>query len=80
MNIMTYTTFYVQNTMIENFVLLKMLFQWGCVCHMVFENFCSCVLQSSVKGLQMGGLDIISVTDSTRVSENPPRPRKRRRL
>uniref|UniRef100_A0A1B6G247 28S ribosomal protein S11, mitochondrial n=1 Tax=Cuerna arida TaxID=1464854 RepID=A0A1B6G247_9HEMI len=35
---------------------------------------------SSIKGLQMGGLDIISVTDSTRVSENPPRPRKRRRL
>ncbi|XP_021925188.1 28S ribosomal protein S11, mitochondrial isoform X2 [Zootermopsis nevadensis] len=35
---------------------------------------------AAIKGLQMGGLDIISVTDSTRVSWNPPRPRKRRRL
>jgi len=28
----------------------------------------------------MGGLDIISVTDKTPVSWNPPRPRKRRKL
>ncbi|XP_034831171.1 small ribosomal subunit protein uS11m [Maniola hyperantus] len=35
---------------------------------------------SAVKGLQMGGLQIISVTDNTRVSWNPPRPRKARRL
>lgn len=35
---------------------------------------------SAIKGLQMGGLDIISVTDKTPVSWNPPRPRKRRKL
>ncbi|XP_045446850.1 30S ribosomal protein S11 [Melitaea cinxia] len=35
---------------------------------------------SAVKGLQMGGLQIVSVTDNTRVSWNPPRPRKARRL
>ncbi|XP_049876428.1 28S ribosomal protein S11, mitochondrial [Pectinophora gossypiella] len=35
---------------------------------------------SAVKGLQMGGLDIVSVTDNTPVSWNPPRPRKARRL
>ncbi|XP_023723633.1 28S ribosomal protein S11, mitochondrial isoform X2 [Cryptotermes secundus] len=35
---------------------------------------------SAIKGLQMGGMDIISVTDSTPVSWNPPRPRKRRKL
>ncbi|XP_045779353.1 28S ribosomal protein S11, mitochondrial [Maniola jurtina] len=35
---------------------------------------------SAVKGLQMGGLLIISITDNTRVSWNPPRPRKARRL
>lgn len=46
------------------------------VIYCLFQN----VLQSSVKGLEMAGLDIISVTDSTRVSDNPPRPRKRRRL
>ncbi|CAH2049900.1 unnamed protein product, partial [Iphiclides podalirius] len=35
---------------------------------------------SAVKGLQMGGLDIVSVTDNTHVSWNPPRPRKAKRL
>ncbi|CAG2056811.1 unnamed protein product [Timema podura] len=35
---------------------------------------------SAIKGLQMGGLNIISITDSTPVSWNPPRARKRRRL
>lgn len=35
---------------------------------------------SSVKGLQMGGLNIVSITDATRVSDNPPRPRKARRV
>uniref|UniRef100_A0A1B6CKB1 28S ribosomal protein S11, mitochondrial n=1 Tax=Clastoptera arizonana TaxID=38151 RepID=A0A1B6CKB1_9HEMI len=35
---------------------------------------------SSIKGLQMGGLEIISITDSTPVSWNPPRPRKQRTL
>ncbi|VVD02481.1 28S ribosomal protein S11, mitochondrial [Leptidea sinapis] len=35
---------------------------------------------SAVKGLQMGGLQIVSVTDATHVSWNPPRPRKARRL
>ncbi|GAB0093799.1 Ribosomal protein S11 [Sergentomyia squamirostris] len=35
---------------------------------------------SAIKGLQMGGLDIVSVTDGTLVSWNPPRARKQRRL
>ncbi|XP_018568531.1 uncharacterized protein LOC108908863 [Anoplophora glabripennis] len=35
---------------------------------------------SAIKGLQMSGLDIISITDSTRVSWNPPRPRKQKKL
>lgn len=35
---------------------------------------------SSIKGLQMAGLNIVSVTDATPVSDNPPRPRKARRL
>jgi len=35
---------------------------------------------SSVKGLQMAGMEIISVTDSTRISDHPPRPKKQRRL
>ncbi|XP_014487376.1 PREDICTED: 30S ribosomal protein S11 [Dinoponera quadriceps] len=35
---------------------------------------------SSIKGLSMTGLNIISITDDTRVSPNPPRPRKPRRI
>ncbi|XP_013191998.1 small ribosomal subunit protein uS11m [Amyelois transitella] len=35
---------------------------------------------AAVKGLQMGGLQVISITDNTLVSWNPPRPRKARRL
>lgn len=35
---------------------------------------------SAIKGLQMGGLNIVSITDATRVSDNPPRPRKARRV
>ncbi|KAG8223003.1 hypothetical protein J437_LFUL000711 [Ladona fulva] len=35
---------------------------------------------SAIKGLQMGGLNIISITDNTRVSWNPPRPRKQKTL
>lgn len=35
---------------------------------------------SSIKGFQMAGLNIISITDATRVSWNPQRPRKRRRV
>ncbi|KAK4884840.1 hypothetical protein RN001_001111 [Aquatica leii] len=35
---------------------------------------------SAIKGLQMAGLNIVSITDSTRVSWNPPRPRKQRKL
>ncbi|GLV36193.1 mitochondrial ribosomal protein S11 [Carabus blaptoides fortunei] len=35
---------------------------------------------SAIKGLQMSGLNIISVTDSTPVSWDPPRPRKVRKL
>lgn len=37
-------------------------------------------LQSAIKGLQMGGLNIVSITDNTPVSWNPPRPRKQRSL
>ncbi|XP_077988498.1 small ribosomal subunit protein uS11-like [Glandiceps talaboti] len=36
--------------------------------------------QSSIKGLQMGGLDIVSITDNTPVPDNGCRPRKARRL
>ncbi|KAF7278835.1 mitochondrial ribosomal protein S11 [Rhynchophorus ferrugineus] len=35
---------------------------------------------SAIKGLQMSGLNIVSITDNTRVSWNPPRPRKQRKL
>jgi len=35
---------------------------------------------SSIKGLQMAGLKIVSLTDATPISFNPPRPRKARRL
>nr|CAI5857558.1 unnamed protein product [Callosobruchus analis] len=35
---------------------------------------------AAIKGLQMSGLDIVSITDSTRVSWNPPRPRKQKKL
>lgn len=35
---------------------------------------------SAIKGLQMGGLNIVSITDMTRVSTNPPRSRKQRKL
>ncbi|XP_033120662.1 28S ribosomal protein S11, mitochondrial-like isoform X2 [Anneissia japonica] len=36
--------------------------------------------QASIKGLQMGGLEIISITDNTPVPHNGCRPRKARRL
>uniref|UniRef100_A0A1I8QBU2 Ribosomal protein S11 n=1 Tax=Stomoxys calcitrans TaxID=35570 RepID=A0A1I8QBU2_STOCA len=35
---------------------------------------------SAIKGLQMSGLNIISITDNTPVSWNPPRARKQRSL
>ncbi|XP_046999861.1 28S ribosomal protein S11, mitochondrial [Schistocerca americana] len=35
---------------------------------------------AAIKGLQMGGMDIVSITDSTPVSWNPPRPRKQKKL
>ncbi|XP_018334898.1 uncharacterized protein LOC108743801 [Agrilus planipennis] len=35
---------------------------------------------SSIKGLQMSGINIVSITDTTPVSWNPPRPRKQRKL
>ncbi|XP_031837448.1 mitochondrial ribosomal protein S11 [Nomia melanderi] len=35
---------------------------------------------AAVKGLQLSGLNIVSVTDATRVSWTPPRPRKQRRV
>lgn len=35
---------------------------------------------ASVKGLQMAGLNIVSITDRTPSSTHPPRPRKAKRL
>ncbi|XP_077292089.1 mitochondrial ribosomal protein S11 [Arctopsyche grandis] len=35
---------------------------------------------AAIKGLQMGGMNVVSITDTTRVSWNPPRPRKARRV
>ncbi|XP_076245009.1 mitochondrial ribosomal protein S11 [Calliopsis andreniformis] len=35
---------------------------------------------AAIKGLQLAGLKIVSITDDTRVSWNPPRPRKQRRI
>lgn len=35
---------------------------------------------AALKGLQTGGIEIVSITDSTRVSWNPRRPRKPRRI
>ncbi|CAG9813545.1 unnamed protein product [Phaedon cochleariae] len=35
---------------------------------------------AAIKGLQISGLEIVSITDNTRVSWNPPRPRKQRKL
>lgn len=35
---------------------------------------------SAIKGLQMGGLNIVSITDTTPVTWNPLRPRKQRKL
>lgn len=35
---------------------------------------------AAIKGLQLSGVQIVSITDATRVSPNPPRPRKQRRL
>ncbi|KAG4078978.1 hypothetical protein HA402_001633 [Bradysia odoriphaga] len=35
---------------------------------------------SALKGIQLSGLNVVSVTDTTPVSWHPPRPRKARRL
>lgn len=35
---------------------------------------------ASLKGLEMAGINIVSITDSTRCSEHPPRPRKQRKI
>lgn len=45
-----------------------------------FTRLSNFSLQSAIKGLQMGGLNIVSITDTTPVSWNPPRPRKAKRL
>lgn len=37
-------------------------------------------IQGAIKGLQLTELNIVSITDDTRVSWNPPRPRKQRRI
>ncbi|XP_076750992.1 mitochondrial ribosomal protein S11 [Xylocopa sonorina] len=34
----------------------------------------------AIKGIQLSGLNVVSITDDTRVSWNPPRPRKARRI
>ncbi|XP_064608708.1 small ribosomal subunit protein uS11m-like isoform X2 [Liolophura sinensis] len=34
----------------------------------------------AIKGLQMGGVNIVSITDTTRINQRGPRPRKQRRL
>lgn len=38
------------------------------------------IFQSAIKGLQMGGLNVVSITDCTRVTYNPLRARKQRKL
>lgn len=49
--------------------------------HVIIYNILTFyAFQSSIKGLQMTELNIISITDDTRVSDKPPRPRKRRRV
>ncbi|XP_078042720.1 mitochondrial ribosomal protein S11 [Augochlora pura] len=35
---------------------------------------------AAIKGLELAGITIISITDTTRVSWNPPRPKKQRRI
>lgn len=35
---------------------------------------------SAIKGLTMAGINVVSITDTTPVSWNPPRPRKAKRL
>ncbi|XP_076653330.1 mitochondrial ribosomal protein S11 [Halictus rubicundus] len=35
---------------------------------------------AAIKGLQLAGVEIVSITDDTRVSWCPPRPRKQRRI
>lgn len=35
---------------------------------------------ASIKGLEMTGINIVSITDRTPASERPPRPRKAKRL
>ena len=35
---------------------------------------------AAIKGLELAGLKIVSITDDTRVADNPPRPRKQRRV
>lgn len=46
--------------------------------HGILLFFCS--FQSAIKGLTMGGLEVISITDNTPIPHNGCRPRKARRL
>lgn len=39
-----------------------------------------CSMQSAIKGLTMGGLEVISITDNTPIPHNGCRPKKARRL
>ncbi|CAD1468419.1 unnamed protein product [Heterotrigona itama] len=36
--------------------------------------------KGAIKGFQLAGVNVISITDDTRISYNPPRPRKQRRI
>ena len=46
----------------------------------VIELICCHNLQSSLKGLEMGGLSIVSIQDVTPIPHNGCRPKKARRL
>lgn len=47
----------------------------------IYRGFqCHFSFQSAIKGLQMGGLTVVSITDCTRVTYNPLRARKQRKL
>lgn len=44
------------------------------------DNSSAVSLQAAIKGLTMGGLEIISITDNSPVPHNGCRPRKARRV
>lgn len=62
------------------FVLGKKMMQRGLRTVRVKVNGLGPGRLSSLRGVTIAGVEIISITDSTRVSWNPPRPRKQRRI